>query len=347
MTDQTGQGRSSDAELATQVSLLPMAGGAAAFRYASNHFTGLADALAERGYDTLSAVPFEGAFWNRRRTHPAFGYARSLFIEDFEKGENIGWGLSDRHFLAQAADNLMAAKRPFAAYLLTLSLHHPFENFPQHLEELEVGGWSGTPYGNYLHTMRFFDSALAAFVDGLEREGLTDSTVIAVWGDHDAGFAWRPEVASALGASHDAAGWYLSQEVPFLIRVPGVDWPRQEMSVAAGHADVAPTVLALLGVDPAPFAFVGRNLLADHGDRPVIGEYGCWRDSVHLFLQGDGSLEDGTCIELASMTPVAAAECREGHAEAKTLERISSLVLEHDLQNAIHRELVIEAGSRK
>ena len=39
VTDQTGQGRSSDSELATQVSMLPLAGGAAAFRFAANDFT--------------------------------------------------------------------------------------------------------------------------------------------------------------------------------------------------------------------------------------------------------------------------------------------------------------------
>jgi phosphoglycerol transferase MdoB-like AlkP superfamily enzyme len=345
VTDQTGQGRSSDSELATQVSLLPMAGGAAAFRYANNQFTGLAEVLAERGYDTLSAVPFDGTFWNRSRTHQAFGYARSLFVEDFEEGERIGWGLSDRHFLEQAVGRLIAAEPPFAAYLLTLSLHHPFEGFPPHLVELDVGDWRDTPFGNYLHTMRFFDSSLAAFVAGLERAGLADNTVIAVWGDHDAGFAWRPEIASAMGTSHDVAGWYLSQEVPLLIRVPGVDWPRGELTVTAGHADVAPTLLALLGVDPAPCAFVGRNLLGDHGDRPVTGEYGCWRDSTHLFLQGDGSLDDGTCIELASMVAVPSAVCREGHVEAKRVELISSLVLEHDLQDAIRSELIVEIGS--
>jgi phosphoglycerol transferase MdoB-like AlkP superfamily enzyme len=347
VTDQTGQGRSSDSELATQVSLLPMAGGAAAFRYAHNQFTGLAQALGELGYDTLSAVPFDGAFWNRRQTHPAFGYARSLFVEDFETGESVGWGLSDRHFLAQALAKLIAAETPFAAYLLTLSLHHPFGGFPPQLEELDVGSWTGTPFGNYLHTMRFFDSSLAAFVSGLEREGLGENTVIAVWGDHDAGFAWRPEIAVAMGSSHDPVGWYLSQEVPLLIRVPGVDWSQAELTVAAGHADVAPTLLAVLGIDPAPYAFVGRNLLGDHGDRPVVGEYSCWRDSEHLFLQGDGSLDDGRCIELATMAPVPSADCREGHEEAQRIELMSSLVLDHDLQPAIHRELLVATGSKQ
>jgi len=167
--------------------------------------------------------------------------------------------------------------------------------------------------------------------------------VIAIWGDHDAGFPWRPKIASAMGASHDAVGWYLSQEVPLLIRVPGVDWLRGERTVPAGHLDVAPTLLALLGVDPAPYAFVGRNLLGDHGDRPVVGEYGCWRDSTHLFLQGDGSLDDGTCVELANIAPVVAAECREGYVAAMQTEAISALVLEHDLQRVIHRELASDA----
>ena len=340
VTDQTGQGRSSDSELATQVSMLPMVGGAAAFRFASNDFTGMAEALAERGYDTLSAVPYEGAFWNRRQTHSAYGYGRSLFVEDFEAGETVGWGLSDRDFLGQVVHRLAAADRPFAAYLLTLSLHHPFDGFPAHLKELDVGDWGGTDFGNFLHTMHFFDASLAAFVTALEQEGLADSTVIAIWGDHDAGFSWRQQIASAMGASHDAVGWYLSQEVPLLIRVPGVDWLRGERTVPAGHLDVAPTLLALLGVDPAPYAFVGRNLLGDHGDRPVVGEYGCWRDSTHLFLQGDGSLDDGTCVELANIAPVAVAECREGYIAAMQTEAISALVLEHDLQRVIHRKLV-------
>ncbi|MCJ7753045.1 MAG: LTA synthase family protein, partial [Thermoanaerobaculales bacterium] len=339
VTDQTAQGRSSDSELATQVSLLPSSGGAAAFRYPGNDFTGLAEILAGRGYTTLSAVPYDGSFWNRRSTHRAYGYAESLFVEDFAPGESIGWGLSDRDFLDQVGRRLAEIERPFAAYLLTLSLHHPFEGFPEHLEVLDVGPWDGTPYGNFLHTMHFFDSSLAGFMAGLERSGLADSTVVAVWGDHDAGFPWQPEIAAALGESHDPEGWYLSQEVPLFIRVPGSPELRGERKTVAGHVDVAPTLLALLGVDPAPYAFVGRNLLASPGDPPVVGEYGCWRDGDLLFLQGDGSLADGICIDLATMTRVAANVCGEGYSAARETVEISSLVLDHDLQGQLHEEL--------
>ncbi len=345
VTDQTAQGRSSDSELATQVSLLPADGAAAAFRFAGNDFTGLAEVLARHGYRTLSAVPYDGAFWNRRSTHPAYGYARSLFAGDFAAGEQVGWGLSDRDFLDQAAAVLAATERPFAAFLLTLSLHHPFEGFPQRLAVLDLGEMEGTPFGNFLHTMHFFDSSLAAFVASLEAAGRSDEVVIAVWGDHDAGFPWRPEIAAAMGADHDPAGWYLSQEVPLLIRVPGVDGLAGRRSVPAGHVDVAPTLLALLGIDPAPYAFLGRNLLGTPGRGPVVGEYGCWRDDELLYLQGDGTLEGGTCIELEGMRRVPTARCRDGFAAAGRAGEVSALVLEHDLQERLHGELARRSGA--
>ncbi len=304
VTDQTEEGRSSDSELATQVSLLPPDRGAAAFLHAANHYTALASILAEHGYETLSAVPFDGAFWNRRITHRAYGYDRSLFADAFTPGEKIGWGLNDRDFLAQAVDRLAELTEPWCAYLLTLSLHHPFEGFPDHLKELDVGKWEGTPFGNYLHTMHHFDQALRGFMAGLEERGLEERTVVVLWGDHDAGFEWRPEIAAALGTSHDAAGWYLSQQVPLLIRAPELAAPAEALDQPAGHADVAPTLLALLGVDPGPHAFTGRNLLGTPGTGPVVGEYRCWRDSTHLYLRRGPLLADGECIELETMTRV-------------------------------------------
>jgi len=55
-------------------------------------------------------------------------------------------------------------------------------------------------------------------------------------------------------------------------------------------------------------------------------------------------LDDGACIELATMAPVPNTECRKGFRDAVHTEEISSLVLEHDLQRAIHQELIGELG---
>jgi lipoteichoic acid synthase len=149
ITDQTGHGRSSDAELLTQTSLLPLSDGAAAFEHAGNSFTSLAGELAKTGYATLSAVPFDRTFWNRQHTHAAYGYRERLFDDDFAPGEIVGWGLNDRAFLRQAAGRASSLPEPFAAWFLTLSLHHPFSGFPDHLQELDVGAgrvvrWAST-----------------------------------------------------------------------------------------------------------------------------------------------------------------------------------------------------------
>jgi lipoteichoic acid synthase len=335
VTDQTAQGRSSDSELATQVSLLPPPVGAAAFLYPNNRFTGLGAIVAEHGYHTLSAVPFDGGFWNRRVTHHSFGYQDSLFQGDFDPGERIGWGLNDRAFLGQMVPRISALERPFCVWLLTLSLHHPFAGFPDHHRVLELAEWEGTPFGNYLHTMSFFDRAFEELVVGLERAGLADQTVVVLWGDHDAGLEWQPELARTLGYPHDAAGWYLSQRVPLLIRVPAVPELVGERNIAAGHQDVAPTLLALLGIDPAPYPFIGRNLLGEPGDVPVVGEYQCWRDNLRLYLQGGPTLADGQCYELATMNEVDTSACKGGFEDARRQVEVSLAVLEHDLQQRI------------
>ncbi len=78
--------------------------------------------------------------------------------------------------------------KPFAAWLITLSLHHPFDDFPDRHKVLKLGALEGTSFGNYLHTMRFFDAALDDFKAALVRDGLDDDSVLVVFGDHDAGF---------------------------------------------------------------------------------------------------------------------------------------------------------------
>lgn len=345
LTDQTAAGRSSDAELATQASLLPPDRGAAAFRYPANRSTAIASILAGRGYSTLSAVPFDGGFWNRRVTHRGWGYRRSLFAGDFAPGREVGWGLNDRDFLLQVADRLAAEPEPFCAWLLTLSLHHPFEGFPSALEELDVGPHAGTPFGAYLHTMRLFDRALERFVERLDGLGLGERTVIALWGDHDAGFEWTASFAGRLGRPHDAAGWYLSQTVPLFIRVPGAAHLAGEHALPAGHVDVAPTLLALLGVDPAPYAMLGRNLLGEPGDEPVVGEYRCWRDRERLFLQGGRRLDDGRCLDAGTLEPLATEACADGHRAAMTRVAVSNAVLAHDLQAELHALLAASVAA--
>src|SRR5260221_471697 len=103
----------------------------------------------------------------------------------------IGWGLNVRAFLQQMVPHLERQPRPFAAWMITLSLHHPFESFPDAHKELKLGALEGTSFGNYLHTMRFFDNALETFKASLARDGLLDDSLVVVFGDHARGGGGR------------------------------------------------------------------------------------------------------------------------------------------------------------
>jgi phosphoglycerol transferase MdoB-like AlkP superfamily enzyme len=340
VTDETGEGRTSDAEFATMTSLLPLDHGAVAFRFPANHYAALPRLLAERGYATLSAVPFEPGFWNRQVMHPAYGFQQSLFEPDFQMTEQIGWGLNDRDFLQQMVPRLEKLPRPFGAWLITLSLHHPFESFPDAHKVLKLGALERTSFGNYLHTMRFFDQALEDFRAALARDGLLDRTILVVFGDHDAGFARDASLARAIGIGRDEVSWTLNDRVPLFIRTSVADAASSglagERTLPAGQTDFAPTLLSLLGVDAAPLPYVGRNLLGVAGDAPVPRPYGDWLDARHLFLaRGAGS----TCFELTRRRPGPARDCFAADAAARRQRDVSRLVVIDDLQQRLREQL--------
>ncbi len=342
VVDQAAEGRTSDAELINAASLLPLAHGAAAYQYQDNHFVALPALLAARGYQTASAIAFDGTFWNRVVMHPAYGFSHSWFAPDFTPGETVGWGLNDADFLAQMEARLGTLRPPFFVWLLTLSLHHPFDSFPASLNTLNLGPWNDTRLGNYLAAMHLFDDGLARLLDGLAARHLLDNTLLVIEGDHEAGIAWR-NVAEAAGYRHDEPGWYLADSVPLIIRVPGGKGPHGEMTIRAGQTDVAPTLLALLGFDPAPLPWIGRNLLGQPVGEPVLRRYGDWLDENHLFLTGRSYSSKMTCFDLATRAQVPLEGCREAGREAARQLEMSQRVLTNDLQ----RELLSREGVRK
>lgn len=345
VTDQTSEGRTSDAEFVAMTSLLPLEHGAVAFRYPANHYIALPRVLADHGYATVSAVPFEPGFWNRRVMHPAYGFQQSLFEPDFQMTEQIGWGLNDRDFLQQMVPRLERLPRPFCAWLITLSLHHPFEDFPDAHKVLRLGALERTSFGNYLHTMRFFDEALEIFRQALARDGLLDDSVLVVFGDHDAGFPPDAALAKAIGLAPTPAAWALSDRVPLFVHLPAAARVRGDVphtvTSPAGQTDFGPTLLALVGIDPAPLPYVGRNLLGRPDNPPVLRPYGDWLNRTHLFMAQPPAGAARSCYAIAQAAFVDEEACRAVAAhEARVVSR---LVVADDLQEQL-RALLADAA---
>jgi len=270
--------------------------------------------------------------------HPEYGFQRSLFGSAFTMTEQIGWGLNDRDFLQQMIPRLEAQRRPFCAWLITLSLHHPFDDFPDAHKVLRLGGLEGTPFGNYLHAMHFVDAALDAFRSALAANGLLDDSLVVVFGDHDAGFPHTADIVRSMGIRGGLPAWTRADRIPLFVRVParaGQPRPSGERDAAAGQTDLAPTLLGLLGIDAAPFPFVGRNLLGTPGDLPVLRPHGDWMDDRFLFFRARGTERVPSCYDLLQRSDVDVTECRGAEAGAETAREISRQVVADDLQDEL------------
>jgi phosphoglycerol transferase MdoB-like AlkP superfamily enzyme len=245
--------------------------------------------------------------------------------------------------------------RPFAAWMITLSLHHPFDAFPAAHKVLKLGALEGTSFGNYLHAMRFCDQALEDFRVALAHDGLLDHSVLMVFGDHDAGFPRNPSLARTIGIESTDLAWTVNDRVPLFIRVPPPDghpptavddgndntiaeraeWPRGFRTLPAGQTDVAPTLLSLLGIDASPMPYLGRNLLGAPGDVPVPRPYGDWLDARHLFVAHAAA---PVCYDLKARATEPPEACRATNALARRARDISRLVVVDDLQDRLRGE---------
>jgi lipoteichoic acid synthase len=334
--DQTGKGRSSAGEFVALTSIIPVVD-SVAFQYPGNEYVTPATVLLQHGYSTLASVPYRRSFWNRHLTHPAFGFADGLYVEEFELGEKVGWGLNDREFFRQMVPHIEQMPRPFLVWLTTLSLHYPYSNFPDSLKSLSMGDLEGTALGNYLHGMSLFDRAFGELVESLQATGLLEQTVIALWGDHDSRLVSRDQTTEGIQLSESWPEWYLFDRVPFLIWVPGDVGPRGTDAVTAGQLDIAPTLLSLMGIDPSGYPFMGRDLLSEPIDRPVVHPDGSWIDGRHLQVKG-GKRTSG-CWDLETRKRVSDLLCQPGVQEAASQLEISDRLLLKNLQGRISKLL--------
>ncbi|BCW92697.1 MAG: hypothetical protein KatS3mg007_0591 [Thermoanaerobaculum sp.] len=321
--DQTNQGRSSDGEFIALNSQHPLGEGAVAFRRAGNRFMALPNVLRSRGYSTLSAHAFERGFWNRAVLHPAYGFERSFFRRELGPGEVIGWGLADGVFLERVLPKLQEARQPFFAFLITLGLHHPFDEFPEGRKSLKLPDLGDPALANYLQAMRYVDGALAAFFEGLAGAGLADRTVVALYGDHEAGFPLQAPLANLLRIQWSPQQLTALRRVPFFIVTPDASLAG-EVDEVGGQVDIAPTLLHLLGV-PRPSWFVGRALIPGRQGFAALPD-GSGADNQLLWVEPFQA-----CAERLSLQGREKSACQPLR-EAVAVELAASrAVVEHDL----------------
>ncbi|MDB5297692.1 MAG: hypothetical protein JWO31_3675 [Phycisphaerales bacterium] len=222
----------------------------------NQEFCSLASVLRARDYQTFFL--YNGNFsWDNMR-----GFFRKQGVDTFVGGDEMAadakyldhvWGVSDGDLFDRCNREFQAAHekgRPFFAAVMTLSNHAPFEvpPVPGAAPITEMGDFS-----RRLEAMRYADHAVGEFVAAARKLSYFNDTLFVFVGDH--GFATRPKLTEVNLLYH---------HVPLLFLAPGLTDKRGTVDHrVAGHNNVIPSVLGLLGLADATHASWGRSLFDD------------------------------------------------------------------------------------
>jgi len=192
----------------------------------------LASRLKAAGYATGGAV---SSYVLRRQTGIAGGFD---FFDDELTIAGTGESLSEtqrdgaRTIEALAAWVDAHAGQPLFAFLHLYEPHTPYAPPPSHT--------MAQPYDGEI---AYADELVGRFLDRLSARGLLDRAIVAVVSDHGEGLGDHGE------AEHGLLLYREALRVPWILRLPGGRRGGTRVAGAAGLVDVAPTLLALAGVN--------------------------------------------------------------------------------------------------
>jgi len=306
-------GKTANAEFVALNSLLPLPDELVQTRYPENQFRALPQILAEHGYNTISAHAYYGALYKMREMHPRFGIKRSYFIESYQVTDWVGMGMADGDFFRQTVPRLAGAPRPFMAYLLTLATHYPF-TIPERHKTLRLGELEDTWVGRYLQTVHYFDSAFGELWRDLERAGLMNQSVVAIFGDHRENSLESGVLARLLNryagftprlTGLDLQLWREENRLPFIVHLPE-DRGAGQRFASGGGVDIAPTLLGLLGIEKHGMISLGRDLERNNPGLVVLrdasfvlGDTVCVAPGTYTSERSCGLLSTGAALDAA------------------------------------------------
>lgn len=234
----------------------------------------LASLLSARGFTTAA---FVGAFPLSHR----FGLSRGFDLFDDEFGSRSLPGGETVPRSERRAREVNARALPWlrarAGERFFLWLHYFDPHFEYVPEEPYASRYAAAPYDGEVAAT---DAALSELLGALDRAGLASTTLVVVMADHGEGLGDHGE------AFHGVFLYDSTIRVPLILRAPDALPAGARSTAVVSGADVAPTLLEILGID-VPDSMTGRSALgavrgapprsrAPLGDGAVCESFGPW-----------------------------------------------------------------------
>jgi phosphoglycerol transferase MdoB-like AlkP superfamily enzyme len=230
--------------------------------------------LTGAGYSTAFYYGGELGFANIKSFVLSGGFGRVLGKDDFPQSTwSSKWGAHDGPVAERLLSDLRAMPAPFFTTWLTLSSHEPFD-VPG---PVRVRGSDAE--SRFLNSLAYTDHVLGDFVRRAKREPWWDRTLVVIVADHSK----KLERTDAAVPYKSAESWY---HIPMLWTGGALARHGENVDRLGGQTDLAPTLLAALGLPGGRRYRFGRDLFA--GAARGWAYYGF--DDGFGLVTGEGSL---------------------------------------------------------
>lgn len=281
--EQVRNGISVDADLMVNTSLLPTNQGTSFIRFPWNTYRSLPVILKELGYYSAAFKIDNSSYYKWVSALTSMGYDKCYDIQKFETSGIITHNLNDSVSLGKFPGMIAELPRPFLAFFATMSSHFPFVVNESDVEFHFNNPMYNSPLGNYYQTLHYSDKFIYKFIEDLNKSGLSDSTVLVIYGDHTSIHRFYGDFIRQIISPTDIENDF-SRRVPLFIIAPNL--PKMEINTICGQTDLLPTLLYLLGIDPnrQDLHFVGHNIFSMNAPGYALYSEG---QSVGVFPNGN------------------------------------------------------------
>ena len=234
------------------------------------------------GYDPDDPITFKKPFSKTTTYPPAAGKKTVNKIGGAKAAHSLYDDQKTGMLLTEKAVDWIedSKEKPFFLYFPTTNIHHPFTPAPQFKGTSQCG-----LYGDFIHE---FDWMVGQLMECLEKNGLTENTLVIVTSDN--GGMFNRGGQDAFKAGHRQNGdllgfkfgvWEGGQRVPFIAKWPGRIPPNTVSDQLLSSIDMLATFAAITGQTVAPDQLVDSvnvlSALVGEPQTPV-------RESSSLFL---------------------------------------------------------------
>ncbi len=226
MLSQVHSGVSSDGQFIYNTGLYPSSEVTTIVSYGGNRYNSLAKRLEE--HYSFEVIGESASLWNHAQTTKDYHYDR--LVDNTNHRAKLEKRGKDEVIFEEAMNVIDTVRRPFFAFVTTISMHGPFTDEVEMLPWLRKANLPET-LRNYYSMTHYFDASLGRFLEQVKRATADDPPLIVIAADH------KTKVDGAPVDHKDYTIPLLILNTPYTMRI---EHP-------IGQVDVVPTILTLMG----------------------------------------------------------------------------------------------------